>query len=105
MKNVISNQNTIIEIKTAHTFRQKFAGLMLKKECDYALLFRNTRYLHTFFMRFDLDIIFLNKNDDILEIRKNIKPFRIILPPKKTKSVIEIMSGKLDKNNNSLFIT
>ncbi|MDR3243139.1 MAG: DUF192 domain-containing protein [Elusimicrobiota bacterium] len=81
-----------ITILEAKTFWQKFSGLMLKRKVSYALLFRDTAYIHTFFMLFSIDVVFLDKDDNILQIQKNIKPWRIAFPPKETKSVLEMQS-------------
>ena len=46
--------------------------------------------LHTLFMFYNLDIIFLDKNKKVIEIKKNIKPFKLkIIPNKKAKYVLE----------------
>ncbi|MDR3048516.1 MAG: DUF192 domain-containing protein [Elusimicrobiota bacterium] len=81
-----------IAVIEAKTFWQKFSGFMLKQKADYGLLFRNTAYIHTFFMFFDLDVIFLDKNDNILKIQYKIKPWRLVLPPKNTVSILEVPS-------------
>ncbi|MDR2395916.1 MAG: DUF192 domain-containing protein [Endomicrobium sp.] len=82
-----------IEIKVAKTFFSKFLGFMFKKDANYALLFKNCKSIHTFFMRFNLDIIFLDKENKVVKIVKNIRPFRIILPVKNSFSILEIPSN------------
>ncbi|MDR2818376.1 MAG: hypothetical protein LBB37_02925 [Endomicrobium sp.] len=44
-----------LRIVTAATFCQRIVGFLVKKNDDYALLFKNFKSIHTFFMRFDLD--------------------------------------------------
>ncbi|MDR0822581.1 MAG: DUF192 domain-containing protein [Endomicrobium sp.] len=93
MKNLFDYQaENKIEIIEAKTFWQKFSGFMLKRKSHYALLFRDTAYIHTFFMLFDLDVIFLDKNDNILKIQHKIKPWHLVFPPKNTVSILEIPS-------------
>ena len=82
-----------MKIVKADTFFLRFAGFMFKKKADCALLFENCRSVHTFFMRFDLDIIFLDKNGQIVETKKNVKPWRIVLPVKNAVSILEIPSS------------
>ena len=83
-----------MKIIVAQTFTQRLVGLMFKKEVTYSLLFKNCNKIHTFMMRFNLDLIILDENNKIIDIKKNIKPNKIIiinLPIKKT-SILEIPS-------------
>jgi uncharacterized membrane protein (UPF0127 family) len=73
---------------------------MLIKQADYAILFTNCSSVHTFFMRFNLDIVFLDKNGIVVGFKRNIKPWRIVLPVKKAVDILEIPVGLAD---NSLF--
>jgi uncharacterized membrane protein (UPF0127 family) len=82
-----------IEIKVAETFFSKFLGFMLKKNANYALLFENCRSIHTFFMRFNLDILFLDKENKVIKVVRNVKPFRVVLPIKNSFSILEIPSN------------
>jgi uncharacterized membrane protein (UPF0127 family) len=88
--------NLDIKIIEANGFYNRFAGFMLKKKPDYALIFRNCSSVHTFFMRFNLDIVFLDKGGNILKIKANIKPWRIVLPVEKSVDILEIPSGLVD---------
>jgi uncharacterized membrane protein (UPF0127 family) len=85
-----------IEIKGAKTFFNKFLGFMFRKDANYALLFNNCKSIHTFFMRFNLDIIFLDKENKVVKIIKNVRPFRIIFPIKDSFSILEIPSNIAD---------
>ncbi|MDR2067195.1 MAG: DUF192 domain-containing protein [Endomicrobium sp.] len=82
-----------IEIKVAETFFSKFLGFMFKKNVNYALLFKNCRSIHTFFMRFNLDIVFLDKENKVIKVVRNVKPFRVVLPIKNSFSILEIPSN------------
>jgi uncharacterized membrane protein (UPF0127 family) len=82
-----------IKVVNAETFYQRFVGFMFKKESDYALLLKNCKSIHTFFMRFDLDIIYLDKENKVIQIIKQLKPFNIILPINNACSILEIPSN------------
>jgi uncharacterized membrane protein (UPF0127 family) len=82
-----------IEIKVAKTFFNRFLGFMFKKNANYALLFKNCRSVHTFFIRFNIDVVFLDKENKVIKIVKNLKPFRIVLPIKNSFSILEIPSN------------
>lgn len=81
-------------IKNADTFLKRLIGLSNKKYVNYGMLFKKCNKIHTFMMRFDLDLYILDENNKIIDIKKNIKKNKIItinLPRKKT-SILEISS-------------
>jgi len=82
-----------IPIVKAETFWKKFTGFMLKKSADYALLFNDCKSVHTFFMRFDLDIVYLDEENLVIKVIKSLKPFRIAFPVKDAVSILEIPSA------------
>ncbi|MDR3125438.1 MAG: DUF192 domain-containing protein [Endomicrobium sp.] len=88
-----------IEIKVAETFFSKFFGFMFKKNVNYALLFKNCRSIHTFFMRFNLDIVFLDRKNKVIKVIRNLKPFRVVLPIKNSFSILEIPSNIVNLTN------
>lgn len=79
-----------IEIRHAKTFKDRFIGLMFKKNFNYGLLFKNCRAIHTFFMKESIKVIATDKNDKIVKIYNNVKPWRIIIAPIKTKNLYEL---------------
>ena len=84
------------QAQVADSFFKRFWGLMFKKHIDKdeALIFYRAQSIHTFFMRFPIDVIFLDKNMRVIKIYQGLKPFRfaaslksaitIELPPYKT---------------------
>lgn len=81
-----------MKIKLANTYFKKLIGLMFKKNINYGLFFINTNKIHTCFMKEYIDIYGLNNNYEIVEIRKNIKPWKIIIL-RKSKHTLEIPSN------------
>lgn len=71
-----------IKVYEAKTFKQRFFGLMFKKNINYCLLFKKCNSIHTFFMKEKIDIVMTDKNNKVLYIKKNMKKNRIILPKK-----------------------
>ncbi len=56
--------------------------------------------LHMFFVFFPIDVIFLDKNKRVVEIKKNFKPFTIYNSKKKAKYIIEIPAGRIQDKVN-----
>ncbi len=48
------------------------------------LLLTNCRSIHTLWMRFSIDVVFLNARWEVLEVHRNVRPWRICKPSAKT---------------------
>jgi uncharacterized membrane protein (UPF0127 family) len=59
------------------------------------LLFKNCSSLHTFFMRFPIDIIFTDKNGRVLKVAKAVGPFRFVAAPLRSHFAIELPVGAI----------
>jgi len=66
---------------------------MGKREGEYGLLLSPCNSIHTFFMLYDLDAIFLDKKNRIISIKRYIKPFSVIPPIPKACKVLEFPSS------------
>jgi hypothetical protein len=95
MENDIILENVVI----ADSFFSRLRGLMGKSEIDEneGLLIRPCNSVHTFFMKFNLDIVFIDKNFVILEICSDLAPNRITKIYKDSKFVIEGKKGSFSK--------
>jgi len=78
-------------IKKANTFRARLLGLMFKKSMapNEALLIEPCNSVHTCWMRFPIDVLFMDANGCILEIRENVQPFRLVWN-RRARAVLEI---------------
>ena len=86
-QDIISNLKqfiTINKIIFARTFLQQSIGLMFKKDIphDYGVFFEFKKpkniVVHSYFMRFNLDIIFFGENQKVIKIVKNMEPWRVV---------------------------
>jgi uncharacterized membrane protein (UPF0127 family) len=72
-------------------------GLMFSPPRDLALvfLFRKTRRvsLHMFFVRFPIDVLYLDEIGTVLEIKRNFRPWSVYRPRCKCRSLIECPAG------------
>ena len=71
--------NKVFTVKVADSFFSRLLGLMGKKEMkdDQALLITKCNSIHTFFMRFNMDAVFVDKNMVVKKTVKSIRPCRI----------------------------
>ncbi|MGI6083861.1 MAG: DUF192 domain-containing protein [Acetivibrionales bacterium] len=82
-----------IPVRIAKTFSSRFWGLIGKKEADYGLLLYPCKSLHTFFMRYNLDILFLDDDNRIVAIKRFVKPFSVVPPVREAVKVLEFPSS------------
>jgi len=86
-----------VAIATSTLSRMKglmFAGSM--PNCD-GFLIDPCNSIHTFFMRFNLDIAFISKNNEIVHIEKNMKPWRATRIHFKSRKVLEMKAGTMSE--------
>ncbi|MDR3256854.1 MAG: DUF192 domain-containing protein [Endomicrobium sp.] len=89
----MGNTKLGIPIIKAETFWERFSGFMFKKSANYALLFNNCKSIHTCFMRFDVDVVYLDKSNRVLKVIKSLQPFKVAFLVKNSASILEIPSN------------
>lgn len=107
MKCFNKTKNVLIsdKIKIAQTFFTRLKGLLGRKNLEHSegLYITKCPQVHTFFMKFAIDLVFVDNNNKVLKIVKNMKPWRISPYVFKAKNVIEFNSGfvedKIVENN------
>jgi uncharacterized membrane protein (UPF0127 family) len=89
------------KIQVADTFFKRFIGLMFRKDIspEEAVVFPNASAIHTFFMRFPIDIVFADKNRKIIKICENVRPWRVVACPN-AYYAIECKGGQARVNPN-----
>ena len=91
--------NLLIEkALVARTFFQRFLGLIPRKNIagDEALIFYNAGSIHMFFMRFPIDVIFLDRENKIIKIVTNLKPWQLA-NCFSAKVTVEMSAGKAEQ--------
>jgi uncharacterized membrane protein (UPF0127 family) len=93
-KQVLANR-----VKIADTFGSRLIGLLFHNhlhpmEC---LIIVPCCSIHTFGMRFSIDVLFLNKEKEVLSSLSNFPPNRISPTVKNAYYVIEIVCGSINQ--------
>lgn len=85
-----------LRIRSADSFWSRFRGLMLTGSLshDSALLLRACASVHTCFMRYAIDVLFLDAEHRIVEIHEDVRPWRACWPYRRgVRHVLELRSG------------
>lgn len=86
-------------VRIADHFFTRLRGLMHSKtlEPGTGMLIRPCSQIHTFGMRYDIDVVFLGKKGEVLHIERAIKPRHISPHIAKCWQVLEMPSGECAK--------
>ncbi len=89
--------------KVASTFYSRLAGLMFRKSlaAEEALIFYQAPSIHTCFMRFPLDLIFLDQQMKVKRLVCSLPPWRTVFC-KSANTTIELPAGKINQSNTCL---
>ncbi|HEY3284321.1 MAG TPA: DUF192 domain-containing protein [Armatimonadota bacterium] len=76
---------------------RRFAGLMLQPTLPpgRALYFAGTRCIHTHFMRFALDLVFVDRDLKVVRVVRNLRPWRFSPWVRTAWGVLELPAGRL----------
>jgi uncharacterized membrane protein (UPF0127 family) len=86
-------------IEVAATAVQRVKGL-LGRECledGQGLLFQHCSSLHTFFMQFPIDILFIDKSGKVLKAASGVRPFKLVAAPFKAHYALELPAGAITR--------
>lgn len=85
------------QTKTATSFGERLIGLMFKKEMVGfdSLLIKECRSIHTFFMKYPIDVAFLNDDFVVKKIIRNMKPWRMSWIYITATQVLEMRAGQM----------
>ena len=92
----------ILKVKKIENLLEKSMGLLYKKTPEH--IFFTTRFgIHTFGMKFPIDILILDDKNKIVYIKEFMKPNRIFFWNPKYNKVIELPSGNIDREKIRIY--
>jgi len=89
------------KVELAETFWRRFRGLMFRRNFPkgQTLLFKlakSGRYgVHMFFVRFPIDLLYLNQDFVVVDICRELGPWRIHRPKVKANYIVELPAGTI----------
>lgn len=93
-----SNGKVIAEhVIYATNYWQRTIGLMGRKHLQKqsAFFIYPCKQIHTFFMRFSIDCVFIDENYQVVKLYESIKPWRICKKVPQAYGVIELPVGTI----------
>lgn len=102
MKVIRDSEKNIIasKVKVANTMMSRFLGLMFIKEMQGydGLILEPCSSVHNFFVRFATDVVFLDKQNKIVKILRNFKPWAVSGIYLNARKALEFKAGTIPEN-------
>lgn len=88
-------------VKIASTFITRLIGLLDRAYLNVGegLVISPSNSIHMFFMRFAIDVLFLDKKGRVVAILRSFKPWKLSRIYFNAYSVIELPAGVIDKTD------
>ena len=77
-------------IACKNSFSKAIGMMFSRKNKTLFFVFKKEKMisLHMFFVFYPIDVLFLNKNKKVVQLKENFKPFRILIAEKPAKYII-----------------
>ena len=92
------------EVELADRFLSRMVGLLNRASLkpNEALMITRCQSIHMFFMRFAIDVIFVDSRDCVVGLVKHIKPFQLSPIFPKASYAIELPTNSIASSNTCL---
>ena len=104
MKRVTNSRNKLVlaeQLEIAASLLTRMIGLMGRSKLELGrgmLITRSGNSIHTCFMKFPIDVAFVNKTGEVKYLREDIKPWRMVVAPVLASTdCLELPAGTLKK--------
>ncbi|PYV43996.1 MAG: DUF192 domain-containing protein [Acidobacteria bacterium] len=101
----VTRKKTLADVlSTADTIFSSLIGLLGKRNLPHGagLWLVPCQSIHTMWMRFPIDVIFLDSEKTVVHLIENMKPFRISIHVSRAKSVIELPAHTITSTQTQL---
>lgn len=95
LRNATRNRTVAERLTQARTLWERGAGLLALPQLapGEALWLEPCGSIHTWGMRYALDVVFLSRDLRVLAVWRNVRPWRIAWAPRGTHSAVELLAG------------
>ena len=99
LREVSANLIIARRVYAATTFRDRALGLLARRrpKPDEALWINPCGGIHTWGLKYRIDVVFLSRDLGVLRVARRVKPWRLVFAPLGTRSVLEFTMGGADR--------
>ena len=93
----------IAHLEIARNLWKQTVGLLGRSQlpADSGLWLEPCNSIHTWGMKFAIDVVFLDASGTVLRTVPNMRPWRVCWPVWKARIIVEIPAGTIDRRNIS----
>lgn len=84
MINKRTKKVVVTHLEEAKTLKSRIVGLIGRKQLNSGhglLIYSSGNSIHTFFMKFAIDLVFIDRKGRVRYTKENLKPWRIMVAP------------------------
>lgn len=96
MARLFVDDTDVAEVEIAGTSRKRLLGLLKHESLQGALLLPRTNSVHTFGMKFAIDVAFCDRKSNVVSV-VTMKPNRLSMPRLRAKYVVEAAEGAFEQ--------
>lgn len=102
--NLSNGEELAFNVKMADTFLGRLKGLMFTASLPEGngLYIQPCRSIHTFFMNYSIDVLYINENNEIVGADEQLEPAKIGNIYKGAFSVLELPKGTIRKTGTKV---
>jgi uncharacterized membrane protein (UPF0127 family) len=93
---LLRDGDVLATVEVADSFARRSRGLLGKSSYEGAMILPHTRTVHTFGMRFAIDVAICDKNLTVLGVT-TARPYRMTRPRRGGRCVIEAQAGAFER--------
>lgn len=99
--NITKKQEISKNAILASSFLKRLKGLMFTKELeqDKSMYIDKCNQIHTFFMNYNIDVLYLDKNNTVIHIDESLRPGKVVKKVVDAVAVLELQEGKIKSSN------
>ncbi|MGO9559658.1 MAG: DUF192 domain-containing protein [Acidimicrobiales bacterium] len=93
---LLRDGQVLASLQVASGFWARSRGLVGRQECEGAMLLRHTKGVHSFGMRFAMDVAFLDRDLNVIAVRR-LRRYSIARPRWRARNVLEAEAGAFER--------
>lgn len=103
-RNATRNKVLSDRTRVADTMVSRFVGLLTTKglEEGEGLWIEPCNSIHTWFMKFTIDAVFLDKQGNVVKVASRMKPWKLTAIARKARGVLELPEGMIEKTGTQV---
>ena len=99
---LVRDGDVLAAVELADTAGARRRGLLHRESFDGALVLRPCRHVHTAGMRFPIDVVYLDRDQHVVHVEENLKPWRLAKVSMRTASVLELPGNTLKSSGTAV---